>query len=1519
MQDRDTANDIAIIGMSGRFPGARNIPALWENLVSGAESVVTLSAADLRGAGVPESLLDDPHYVPRKGVTEGVDLFDAAFFSYSPREAEAIDPQQRIMLECAWSALEDAGYDPHRCPPATGVFAGCNMNTYLLFNLAHSEAALDNVHALGIASEKDFLATRVSHKLNLRGPSLSVQCACSTSLVCVHLACQSLLSGESEMALAGGVSVTFPQAGYFYEEGGVFSPDGHCRAFDQNAAGTLSGDGVAVVVLKRYQDAVRDRDHIYARIVGSAINNDGSQKASFAAPTVNGQMQVISEALGVARLEPKDIGYVETHGTGTPFGDAIELAALSRVFTAGGVAPRACTIGALKPNIGHLDQAAGVANVVKAALSLHHQQIPPTINVRELNAELQAPTTPLQVARTLTPWPRTSTPRRAGVSSFGFGGTNAHVILEEAPLEEERPARQHWQILPFSARTDAALDASISQLQSHFAQHGELPLRDAAYVLQEGRGRFSRGGFIVARTSEEAAEILDKRDPKRLPRGVKPDSSSIYFLFPGQGAQFPDMGRDLYETRPVFRRYIDRAASSVRDLLGLDLRELLFPNSADREAAQARLSQTRFTQPCLFAIEYALARLWMDCGVMPQAMLGHSLGEYVAACLAGVFRFEDALRLVTLRGALIQELPPGDMIAVQAPAAKVRSLVENSVSIAAINAPDLCTVSGDPEAIGRAAAKLAEQGYAYQKLHTSHAFHSGMMDAILDRFEQAVAAVERSAPLIPFVSNVTGKTIVDEEAMDPAYWRRHLRGSVLFADGAATLLDAGRGTFIEVGPGQTLTNLLARQRQFVAATHVTVNSIGTARANISHEQAFLNAVGRVWLQGHAIEWKEVRNGADVRRVPLPTYPFERVRYLAEPHAATAGAAVKASSTERQPLDRWMYLPTWTRTPLGAPAPGIFKNRACLLLTDDAAFVRAVQNSAPDLDLVWARSGEQFAREADGAFVIRPDCGGDVQELMAQATASGRALTDVAVAWSMGRGETVLGASDAKTESVAAERLIKVLHAIAACNLPSNSLRLTVLTAGAQDVSGTESIVTADATLVGLCKVIPQEYQQLQCRNIDFAPAWNVELAAAQFAAELAANDARSAIAYRGRARFREVYTPLSQDGAIEPAALRQNGAVLITGGLGEVGLRFAEYFAERYSARLCLVGRSALPRPEAWEAWLREHPGNDRVSKVIARLQRMLRAGMEIELATADVSDRDAMKAAFDAARKRFGQIDCVVHAAGVSGADTFCGLGQTTAEVLARHFRAKVDGLRVLEELVHGEPGLDLVILQSSLFGVLGGGGCGAYAAATVFMDRVAARHGQEANAARWISIAWDGWAPEEENGQAMDPFAIRPAEVGPVLERALALKDVSYLAVSTADLESRLERWARPQGAATTAQEASASTKVYARPSLATEYQAPQSSIEELLVAMWEELLGIKPIGVHDDFFELGGHSLLATLILGRVADLFPVRIEFHDIVNHPSVSKLAALIESLLLQKIEQMSDEEAARMLAALPHA
>ncbi len=939
-QSTPAPETIAIVGMSGRFPGARDVEQFWQNLTQGVESISRFDEAELEYS--LRSPAEDQKMIRARGILEDTDLFDADFFGMYPKEAQLIDPQHRLFLECAWEALESSGHAPESYPGLIGVYAGLSMNTYLLHNLCTDRAFAAGFSAnyqVGeyqtmLGNDKDFMPTRVSYKLNLRGPSMTVQCACSTSLVAVCQACTSLLTYQCDMALAGGVSITFPQKrDYRYQEEGLASADGTCRTFDADACGTVFGHGVAVVLLKRLSDAIADGDSILAVIKGFAVNNDGADKIGYAAPSVNAQAEAIAMAQAAAGVHPDTVSYIEAHGTATPLGDPIEVAALTSAFRRGGSTRNEfCALGTGKTHIGHLDIAAGATGLIKTVLQLQHDAIPPLLHFKSPNPKIDFENSPFFPVSKPMEWKRGNSPRRAGVSAMGIGGTNAHVVVEEAPSEETSGASRRPQLMMLSAKTPSALRAMSVRLASYLENHPNEKLADVAYTLQRGRQRFRHRQIVCAENRAEFITRLKAAEHENKFLGeAGAQSPGIVFLFPGQGSQYVNMGRELYESEPVFRNAVDRCAGCLRDHLGFDIRSVLYPTSDARAEAEKQIHETRVTQPAIFTIEYALATLWQSWGIKPSLVIGHSVGEYVAAVLAGVFELEDALAILAGRARMMQDLPAGSMLVVRKNHLEVDKLLPEGVAVAAINSAVLTTLSGPTEALKELQKTFDASGIFGRILPTSHAFHSSMMDPIVEPFAELAGGVKPNTPQLPWISTLSGTYIDQQSAPDGYYWAKQLRHTVRFGQAVETAIKNGASVFLEVGPGQALTQLVLQQTTKPKGL-LAVTSLGAYDAKVGETEAILSSLGRLWLAGIEADWSEFYANERRKRLSLPTYPFERKSYWIAPPPQIqplASAAEKAAGNSKHVVEP---SPIVTPTPPSQPSvPATVQLSACKLI------------------------------------------------------------------------------------------------------------------------------------------------------------------------------------------------------------------------------------------------------------------------------------------------------------------------------------------------------------------------------------------------------------------------------------------------------------------------------------------------------------------------------------------------------------------------------------------------------------
>ena len=1333
-----SGSEIAIVGMAARFPGARNAAEFWENLKNGVESIRVFSDAELLAAGVSAEELAQPEYVKLGVVLEDFDMFDAGFFGFSPRDAAIMDPQHRIFLECAWAALEDAGHVPGaREEGSVAVYAGSGLSSYMIHNLLTNPQLMASAGLFLIrqtGNDKDVLATRVSYELNLHGPSISVQTACSTSLVAVHLACQSLLNQECDMALAGGVTVEFPHGrGYLYREGEILSRDGHCRAFDAESSGTVFSSGAGIVVLKRLEDAIAARDNIRAVILGSAINNDGSRKVGYLAPSVDGQSEVILEALGVSGVEAKDISYIETHGTGTKVGDPIEVKALTQAFRSSSDRKGFCAIGSLKSNIGHTDTAAGVGGLIKTTLALQHRQIPPSLHFTKANPLIDFESSPFYVNTKLRDWSVNGGPRRAGVTSLGIGGTNAHVVLEEAPPVPRRgDAAERAQVLVLSARTPAALAQAGKNLSTYLQEHPEVALDDVAYTLQVGRKHFAHRRAVVSANREEAANLLVAESG--IDGQASANTPGVVFMFSGQGSQYVNMGRELYQSEPKFRDVMDECADGLSQYLECDLRKLLYPVESDAATAESDLENTRYTQPALFSIEYALAQWWMEHGVRPSSMVGHSIGEYVAACLAGVFTLQDGLRLSAMRGRLMSEMPTGAMLSVAA-TAETLSLPQQ-LSMAAINGPEQCVLSGEADAINAFARELEPRSIPCRLLHASHAFHSAMMEPMLEKFQAELRQIKLQAPKLPYISNVTGTWITPAQATDVEYWARHLRGTVRWADGLTELFREPGRLYLEVGPGQVLT-ALTRLRTDRPASSKVVASMRQPRDTMSDIATLLKAAGQAWVAGTALDWNALHEGQEPRRVPLPTYPFERQRYWIEPGKQTTHAKT-VIGTEAPRQEQWFHQRVWKEASIERQEPA--QNESWLLFMDDTGLGAEIakQLKALGQQVISVVAGNKFGRRWSDSYLIRPGERKDYDALVDDIIKHEHMPTQIVHLWSVsdeGGCQCVDRALDRSFYSL-------MFFAQAWGDRDLGPVNISCVSNGLESVMGERVMQPARATMMGPVRVISKEFEGTLCRSIDFE--WLIhdrKQTAAAIVSECVHRGAENCVAYRKSKRWVESFEPTTLKPRAAGVRLKEKGVYVITGGTGGIGLELGEHLARTVHARLVLIGRTALPPRPEWQQTLERSDSAGVTKQKIEKLRRIESLGAEVLTLAADITSEQQTADAVREAQKRFGKIDGVIHAAGVIDD----ALIQTKSrEAATRVLAPKINGTLTLEKaLQNSNP--DFVMLFSSVSSFTAPEGQVDYAAANAFLDAFALSD----TAQPFTSVNWGMWA---EIGLAVD-----------------------------------------------------------------------------------------------------------------------------------------------------------------------
>lgn len=1445
---------IAVVGMAGRFPGAPSVADLWRRLLAGEECLEEVDDEALEPSFFVPSEGPEERRVRRIGALPGIDEFDAAFFGLSALEATWTDPQHRLFLECAWHALEDAGHPPGGTDRRVGVFAGSAENSYLVHVRPHLRSMADYLRGL-IGNDKDFLATRVSYLLGLCGPALTVQTACSTSLVAVHLARASLLSGECDVALAGGVSIQVPQrSGHFFEEGLIYSADGRTRPFDRNADGTNITNGMALVVLKRLDDAVRDGDRIYAVLRGTAINNDGSRKAGYSAPSVEGQVEVIGEALAAAGVTADAIDFIEAHGTGTPLGDPIEVAALTEVFRRHTDRVGTCALGSIKGNIGHLNRAAGIAGFVKAVLSLHHGRIPPTLGYHTPNPALELERSPFFVPTEVARLAPQGRPARAGVSAFGIGGTNVHAVLEAWEPPPPAALRPGPRLVTLSARSESALRSLAGGLAAAL-EGGGLRLADVAVTCNLGRKPLTHRRAVTASDVDLLGHRLREfaADPAPVVPGGEP---TVAFLFPGQGAQGVGIGRELYRHYPIFKEAVDEGAELAGEFIGQDLRSLMFAEDGDREA-ESTLSASLFAQTSLLVLERALAHLWMHFGVRPAAALGHSTGEYAAACVAGALSLGDALRLVAARARLMDEVAPrGSMTVVLLPPEEALRHAGAGVHLGAFNSREHTVLSGTEADLEALEAKLERAGVSFRRLDNHNPNHCALMAPMIPPFRDALAGTTTRVPEVPLISNLTGDRFGRGEAEDPEYWVRHLSEPVRFAQGLDRLREMGIGLFLEVGPRSGLTRLTAHH--FAAAPEIRAFPSLPRQEGSGDDEILLGAVGRLWEHGVRVEFERLHDGDGGCKVSLPPYPFDRRRFWL-PVPDEISPRPSSEPTRRTDPRRWLYRREACRTrPPVAWEPGD--------LTDGGDVV--VVGRRHGLAGLLAR---RLRDEGRRVLSVDPEAGEDAERI---AEVEGLRVTHL-VHLCCAEDEPTAEASVERALAEQRRGLLAIAHLHAALeSRREGTLEVVVVTRGGAALGNGEPVDPGRATQEAFRLVVAQEHPATSCRQVDLPPGVDPDRDLLTVLSELAHGGDEPVVGYRGPHRLAPRLRPFSPPSESE-GLFRPGAAYLITGGLGRVGFAIARHLVEEVGCDLLLVGRTPLPG----DGPAGDDPGS-KGAHLAKRLRRLRASGREVAYAAVDLSRPDAIETGLEAAVGPWrGRLRGALHAAADIGGQRFLGfLAHLDPEELNRQIGAKCTGLDHLDTVLAGAK-LDFRVVFSSLATVLGGLGYTAYTASNLAAAALAGALSQEGRS--WQVVDWDLWDTGEEEGgetgvrlgSSLAGFAMAPRDALTCLELAVSSGEPRLL-VSTADVEARVEfaRRLGPEPAEVEQDLEGRGTAVVV---------APGDHMARAVYDAWRRVLHAERIDGETHFVELGGDSLSAIQVVLDVGRRLGMRIPPSEIL--------------------------------------
>lgn len=1529
-EDHINGNEIAIIGVAIRAPGAANYREFWQNLVNGVESITFFTEEQLRQAGVSETQFQNPNYVPVKGgEIKDKDCFDSDLFGYTPLEAGIMDPQMRLFHECAWSALEDAGVDPEQYNGLIGFYAGAatNYNWGVQVILGGLKRGMDDETFL-IQIDKEYLTTRISHKLDLKGPSIVVQSACSTSLVAVHLACQSLLDGECDIALAGGVTVQ-PEItqGYIGGDEMPFSNDGHCRAFDAASSGAVFSEGAGIVALMPLDDAIAAGASIIAVIKGSAVNNDGSQKAGYTMPSMSGQARAIRAALEVGEVDAATIGYVETHGTGTRIGDPIEIQGLCKGFDTD--KKQYCAIGSLKTNIGHLSCAAGVAGLIKAALCLQHRTLVPSLHYVHANPAIDFVNSPFYVNTAVTDWQhQEDCPRRAGVSSFGIGGTNAHIVLEEhvpSVVAKSEIKLQPEYLLVLSANRKDALDEIRQQLVTCLENEQDIELADCAYTLQSGRKALKHRQYLVVSDRDDCLHKLKTINGNTSLVTTKPGSKPIVFVFSGQGSRHLDMGRELYEHEPQFKAELDRCFDAIRDGYGVVIKDALFSSSshAESDPVDEQLDLI-YAGAMKFSFEYALSKYLMAIGIQPEAMIGYSLGEYVAACLAGIMSLEDALRITVARNRVYAEaVAPGAMLVVRLSEEELTPFLNeqgnNEISLAAVNTQRNCTLAGSVGAIKAIKQTLeAKTRQPCLLLKVNRAGHSWMIDQALDQFYEQIKMITLNAPQMPYISCVTGTWVDPQAVVTHKFWLNHLRQTVRFYDGINTLCELPDAIFVQPGMDRSTTGFI---RKSTPKKPMVVNLIRHKNDPLGDLEYFQTRLGGLWGQGVTIDWNAYWGSKKPRKIALPTYPFKKTRYAIEADASQLSAGLLAGVMQSpRGLDESVYLPSWERRAAVVATHVGDRDQddrsgwlifCCCGLTD--ALAEHVISKGENV--IQVRSATAYLQKSATEYQINPVVAADFIRLLSDIGATDVTIVKIIHGWlsntliESSAGLDQIDSGQVMLNSITQDlnhgyfSLINLVKAVGEQHL-DQALDLLVLTNNMHDVSGGDLLCPGKATVLGAVNAIAIEYENINCRSIDVDLRTNTPASQARLVQSLINEvngfSAEPDVAYRGLHRWARTFTRAEPDimQGHGQLILQECGVYLIVGGLGRIGLVLADYIAQHTQATIILTGRSEFLPRDQWDEIYDDANTIPAVKQRIKQLRDLEKQGVTLIIAQADVASQTQMADLLHTITEQYGPIDGVIHSTLVKD-KTMIQL-RTRAECEAV-LRGKVFGLVNLYSLLDVDS-LDFFICCSSLASFLPIVGSAAYISANAFIDAFCTYQQQQSDVPM-IAINWTHWEVDDAamaSAQMSAPEGmlsnlINAQEAQQILARFMRT-DVPQLVISKQNIFDLRQLLHKHSLSYIGDQAGVADVDAVSRDNISTEYKAPTGSTEIILAGIWADYFGFDKIGVDDSFFEFGGDSLKAIHIIAKIREKLQVKIPIAELFSHPTVGSLATYIEHM-----------------------
>jgi phthiocerol/phenolphthiocerol synthesis type-I polyketide synthase E len=1463
MKRESIKRDIAIIGISCKFSKTEDLNQFWENLKEGNEMIQFYTDEELLEEGIDKSIINNPDYVKIKTFLDNSDSFDYPFFGYTKDEANLMDPQIRLLHEQVWLALEDAGYNSSSYLDKIGIYMTAADNFNWIAHSLMSENKNVDPFFLSHINNKNFISTLISYSLNLKGPSVFIDTACSSSLATVHLASRSLLLRECSLAIAGGINLyTKKDKGYFYKEGMISSKDGHCRTFDSESTGTMGSEGTAVVVLKRLEEAIIDKDNIYAVIRSTAVNNDGKRKVGFTAPSVIGQADCIEMAHNIAKVPYNTISYIEAHGTATHLGDPVEIESLNKAFNYD--TSHDCAIGSLKSNLGHLGNAAGIAGLVKTVLALKNKMIPASLHYSIPNPKINFKGGPFYVNSELKKWEKKdSFPLRAGVSSFGIGGTNAHVILEEFENEENQSNSRPFQLILYSAKSQSSLKNYSIKLKE-FVNKKMFNLADLSYTLKIGRESFLYKKFMICENNEEVLFKLNETINDKNQISVEKNNKNLVFMFPGQGSQYFKMGKDLYKHEPLFKIFMDEGFKILFDLTGEDYSEIIGYDLNENIDANL-INETRYTQPILFLIEYALASLLLKWEIKPSYMIGHSLGEYVAACIANVFSIEDALKLIVRRSQLMSEIERGVMIAIGVSVNEVIELLTKDLSIAAINSETSCVVSGNKNAIADFIQVLTLNEIPFSQLKTSHAFHSEMMDVILEEYEKELNSIKLSKPKFPFISNLTGKQILAEEATSTKYWVKHVRGTVNFKDGIDFLLKEKDAIYLEIGPGKTLLTF-SKQNKYYSSKNTAIELLGHFNESIDDNRKFTNAIGEIWNQGIKINWKEYYSSEVRTRISVPTYSFDNYKldFIVDPfHKLTENSFFN----DIKPFNEWFYIPNWKKSFLSKKGQEIKKNQNYLILSNKGKLITSLKDQLlkEKNTVIEVERGTDFECYDKHSFRINPVSENDFISLFKNLGNNKIEIEQVLFNWDF-EGED--------QETMLSTFLI--FNNLCKCLInyfPNSKKKITLLCSLNHAVTDDRKSNISMISSMKQLYVCSQENPNIFSCSIDIEQENDDSETIQKIIGELKYNYSDTTVAFRNSIRWVEFYENISLETDDKNKYIKENKVYLITGGMGNVGKILAAYLSDTYSSKVIIIGRSSIPSEDLWENLLNDISSDSKKIDIIQNLKKLKRENRQIFYYNADVSDYDAFYNVIKNIESDHGKISGVIHAAGNIDKETFKPIENLNSEIALKQFLPKIKGTVNIYNIFKNNP-LDFIWVTSSLASVLGGLTFGAYSVANAFIDSFICNKKEELQ--NWFCVNLDGITEERINHQKLIE----------VFEKSFFVDLLPQVIISVKDPNSFKLNQNSPID--------ETKSSDIDRSVISVDYLAPSTIMEEELCQIIQSFFGYKKIGVLDNFFEMGGDSLKAMTVIKRVNKLFGVELSIQDFYLNPTVKKFSEELE-------------------------